>query len=108
MSWDAWIEMDAGGPEPMVKAPERWSNYTCNVLEMFAEAGLSMRALDGMPCEMAAEQLSDAIARLEAEPERFRKLNPPNGWGRYETAVEFLRSFAALCRAHPLATARVV
>lgn len=48
MSWDAWIEMDAGGPEPMVKAPERWSNYTCNVLEMFAEAGLSMRAPDGM------------------------------------------------------------
>lgn len=107
MSWDVSVEMDTGGPEPMRVDPDGYSNYTSNVAAMFAEADFYIRDLHGMACADAAAVLRDAIARLESDPDRFRALNPENGWGRYETAIEFLRGFERLCGAHPKAKAVV-
>lgn len=33
-------------------------------------------------------------------------VHPPNGWGCYEDAVEFLRWLQDACRDHPKATVR--
>ena len=47
--------------------------------------------LDGLDGPAGAEFLSVIIKGLEAEPERFRAMNPGNGWGDYDTLLETLR-----------------
>lgn len=51
--------------------------------------------------------LEDGLNRLEASPDEFRKLNPPNGWGDYEGLVRFVRRYLAACRENPDAEVRV-
>lgn len=35
--------------------------------------------------------LADIVRGLEADPERYRAMNPPNGWGDYDSLLETLR-----------------
>jgi hypothetical protein len=51
--------------------------------------------------------LEAGLALLRAEPERFKKFNPENGWGDYEGLVRFAEGVLAACREHPQATVRV-
>jgi hypothetical protein len=48
--------------------------------------------LDGLSGCEGAELLSRIITTMEAEPERFRLLNPDNGWGDFDTFLVLLRS----------------
>lgn len=50
------------------------------------------------------DQLLSAVSAMEGEPERFRALNPANGWGDYEGAVDYMRRFYLACERHPDAT----
>lgn len=50
--------------------------------------------------------LREGLARLEAEPDRFRELNPENGWGSYEGLVLFVREYLAACEQNPDAEVR--
>jgi len=52
------------------------------------------------------EPLKGGIERLEADPERFKALNPPNGWGSYDGLVRWLKEYLAACEANPDATVR--
>jgi hypothetical protein len=47
--------------------------------------------LDGMTGAQGAEYLGQIIKGLEADPPRFRAMNPPNGWGSYDSLLEVLR-----------------
>jgi len=38
---------------------------------------------------------------LISDPERFRKFDAPNGWGRYDHLVEFVKEYLAACEANP-------
>jgi len=87
-------------------------NITHNLVPMAKEAGV-YRAL-WRPDEEGYEKASQLIpvlkaglARLEAEPERFRALNPPNRWGSYEGLVAFVRATLAACEEYPEAAVRV-
>lgn len=46
--------------------------------------------LDGMSGPDGAAYLHLIIRGLEADPERFRAMNPPNGWGDYEGLLKIL------------------
>ena len=48
-----------------------------------------------------AERLRIGLARLESDPERFKKLNPSNGWGSYDCLVSFVRDYLRACENHP-------
>jgi len=50
--------------------------------------------------------LQEGLAKLIADPERFKKFNSPNRWGMYEHFVPFVRECLAACEAHPDATVR--
>ena len=100
-------------------------NYTYNVAGMFADAlsvdpALSMsdgisrimgfdgsdgpygvHRFHGAPCVEAAGPLAEGVRRMEADPAHYRAMNPDNGWGSYEGALEYLRRFARLCADHP-------
>jgi hypothetical protein len=106
MSWDATLysvtevthcaecghELDKPRQE---RAEAEWFNYTHNAGPMI------YAALDGAGIELAEEErwwqrlsgmsgpesrgyLGAIITHLEADPARFRAMDPPNGWGCYD------------------------
>ena len=98
--------------EPREERSEvEWFNFTHNTNAMIAAAfeavsgegteqcGGSLgkvigpawwRKLDGASGAGGAEYLGRIIAGLEADPARFRAMNPPNGWGSYDDLLEVL------------------
>jgi hypothetical protein len=38
---------------------------------------------------------------MEADPEKYRAMNPENRWGDYEGAMGYLRRLAEACAANP-------
>lgn len=107
MSYDIYLEIDTGGESPATVYEV--GNYTSNVSGMWTQA-LNDRALyefDGMAATEAVPLLDAGIAAMEADPAGFRELNPANGWGRYEGALDYLRRLRAGCVEHPKTVIRV-
>ncbi len=48
--------------------------------------------LDGKTGPQGAAFLDGIVRRLQADPERFRAMNPPNGFGNYDELVQRLIS----------------
>ncbi len=77
-----------------------WLNVTYNLTPMLREAGLFPNAhkdLQGAPCAEVAGVAESALRRLQENPEHFRAMNPPNGLGTYEVAVEFVSQLRDVC-----------
>lgn len=53
------------------------------------------------------EPLRAGLARLEADPAKFRAFNPSNGWGDYEGLVDFVTEYLAACERWPEAEVQV-
>lgn len=51
--------------------------------------------LDGMSGPEGAAYLNTIIVGMEADPERFRAMNPENGWGDYDSVLDVLREMRA-------------
>jgi hypothetical protein len=47
------------------------------------------------------EPLSVGLAKLTSDPDGFSVHNPPNGWGSYESLVNFVRDYLAACVTWP-------
>lgn len=47
------------------------------------------------------EPLRVGLAALESDPEKFKALNPPNGWGNYRGLVGFVRNYLFACEQDP-------
>lgn len=107
MSYDGWLMMDTGGPE-MAQVAEL-GNHTSNTSGMWrkalAAAGEDIRLADteGRVAGEALPLLRKALAHMVDHPDEYTPLNPPNGWGNYESATEYLRGVVNACEAHPLA-----
>lgn len=81
-------------------------NITHNLAPMAREAGLyeAMWRPDEIPIAKAGDlipRLEAGLATLRGDPARFMKLNPSNGWGRYENLVEVAEALLAACRQYP-------
>lgn len=77
-------------------------NITHNLNGMAKEAGLyhflwRPDEIGVTTAKQLIEPLKIGLALLESDPERFRKLNPPNGWGTYEGLVEVVRDYLEAC-----------
>ncbi len=81
------------------------ANYTYNVSEMFYDAfgGDGIRGLNGLLGHECQPLLDAAIAKMQAEPEKYRAMNPDNGWGNYEGALELLLTLRSWCVNSPMA-----
>lgn len=84
-------------------------NITHNLGKMAQDAGLY--EVLWHPSEHGISTAAQAIpllrrglARLRAEPERFKLLNPANGWGSYDGLVDFTRDVLRACEENPDAT----
>lgn len=88
------------------------ANITHNLGEMAAEAHLYTALWrPDEHCINKAKQLIDilkeGLAELQSDPERFKALNPSNGWGTYDGLVAFVRGYLAACETYPDADVEV-
>lgn len=103
MSWDASLHpglphSDCGRDELCEEL--RWWNYTHNTNRMIygaldSDRGSHVRAwylelLHGRSGPDGAAGLARILSGLRADPGRWRKLNPSNGWGDYDRLVQIL------------------
>lgn len=107
MSLDVYLTVPPTEPETVFS-----DNVTHNLTAMADAAGI-YKAL-WRPEEIGATKARDVtpwlvagLARLESRPEKFRALNPENGWGSYEGLVAFVRKYLNACLAYPDADIRV-
>lgn len=87
-------------------------NITHNLNTMALEAGLYQalwrpEELGITKAEQLAPLLRAGLDKLDADPERFRKHNPENGWGSYDGLVKFVRTYLAACEKNPDAAVSV-
>lgn len=88
------------------------ANITHNLNKMADAAGIyhHLWRPDEIGITVASEliePLTQGLATLRGQPERFQKLNPANGWGSYEVLVEFVREYLAACIRYPTAEVSV-
>lgn len=84
-------------------------NITHNLSRMAEEAGIYQYLWrpEELHIKVASElivPLEAGLARLHAEPERFKAFNPSNGWGDYYGLVRFVEAYLDACRENPDAT----
>jgi hypothetical protein len=79
---------------------------THNLNEMAMEDGIYKQLW--RPEEIGASTAGDIIGGVEIglsamklNPKKFKKFNPPNGWGTYEGLVSFTEQYLAACKKHP-------
>jgi hypothetical protein len=77
-------------------------NVTYNLGGMFRQAlGRGLDEFDGAPAVEAAGILRQGVRDMEDRPDFYKAMNPPNGWGSYEGARQFLRDLGDACADHP-------
>jgi hypothetical protein len=94
------------------------NNITHNLSKMASEVKLSngltlydvLWRPDEHELELAediAELLDEGWNILLSEPDRFRQLNPENGWGNYDNLCTFVYEYRTACWDEPDATIEV-
>lgn len=83
------------------------ANITHNLNSMAEAAGLYQYLWrpEEVAIRYAAElivPLHEGLARLKSNPEKFRSLNPSNGWGTYDDLIRFVEQYLEACIAHPM------
>lgn len=109
MSYWVYLEIDTGAPEGEWPDAVEIGNMTSNVSPMWAKAlgGVRLRDFHHVNAGEAAPKLAEAVKAMEADPDGYEEMNPPNGWGDYDGALGFLRDLAEACAKHPKCRIRV-
>ena len=102
MSYDVWLTIDTGGPEPATVCDI--GNMTSNVAPMWRLAGADLAEFDGKKAGDCLAALHHAIADMTVFPEKYEALNPPNGWGDAAGCLRYLSDVMLAFEKHPLAT----
>lgn len=105
MSYDISLEIDTGGPNPASVGRE--FNMTSNVAPMWRLAGADLAEFEGQYAGNVLHLLDKAIEDMAASPGKYTPLNPLNGWGSYDTCLEFLQELRAEFANHPQARVKV-
>lgn len=100
-----YMSVDTGGSLPVEVELADIGNYTSNVSGMWTEAlGYRLADLKGKAARDCIPDLQRAVADMIADPGRYEAMNPPNGWGSYDGALDYLRRLRDACIAHPKAS----
>ena len=88
------------------------SSITHNLNKMAGEAGIYEACWQ--PEEIGATKAKDIIGKLalavdlmKKYPERFKKFDSPNGYGKYEHFLPWVESYLKACEENPNATIEV-
>ena len=85
------------------------ANITHNLVEMADEAGVYMSVWRPeesgiLKAGQLIPVLRKGIEMMEADPDRFRKFDSPNGWGTYDDFLPWLKKYLGACEEHPEAS----
>ena len=99
MSADLWIKFEAC--ETCGRGAERGAelNVTYNLSGMLREAGFNgWDWCTGKPAPEVGAHMLAVLDGMVTDPERWRAMNPPNGWGDYDGCLQGrMRDFASAC-----------
>lgn len=105
------------GREPVIAAIEESdevysANITHNLSRMAREADIYeyLWRPDEIGVKHANQLISplrNGLARLKADPPRYKALNPQNGWGTYEGLLQFIEQYLQACEQQPAAEVSV-
>ena len=103
MSWDVSLGVEVDGQ--LVEISDTWRNYTHNCNRMIRDAGLTEwpYSVHGWAASTLGERLSAALDVLRSDPDKYRAMDPENGWGSYDTLVPLLEQVVESCRQYPSA-----
>lgn len=87
-------------------------NITHNLNKMAMEAGIYQHLwrpeeIGITKAEQLIRPLTDGLALLKSDPERFEAFNAPNGWGMYPHLVAFVDDYLSACIDNPESFVRV-
>lgn len=103
MSYDVSLEADTGG-EPV----EIWTrNHTSNTGCMWRDAGLDLVAYEGAKASALRSAAHEACGVILENMEKYRAMEPGNGWGTVVSTVEFLTDISNACARYPATTVRI-
>jgi len=82
------------------------SSITHNLNKMAEEAGIYYHLwrpeeLNITRAKELINPLREGLHKLKSDPERFKKLNPDNGWGSYDGLVKFVSNYLDACYEYP-------
>jgi hypothetical protein len=109
------MSLDVDLYTPEADGREEWVHYTANITHnlgrMAEEAeiyGVVWRPEENgiTTAGQLIAPLSAAIVRMRLDPERFKKLDSPNGWGTYENFLPWIVKYYDACVANPQAHVR--
>jgi hypothetical protein len=110
MSYDIYLKYPAcdacGSPGFDADYGYNW-NYTTNCAPMWRLAGADLAGFDGKQAAECAAVLREAIASMRREPDRYKALDPPNGWGSFDELLPHLEELLKRLEKHPNAYVRV-
>lgn len=81
-------------------------NITHNLGSMAAAAGIYEYLWRPDECKIEKAEgligpLKKGLALMKADPEKFKKYNPSNGWGDYVGFVQWIEDYIKACEANP-------
>jgi hypothetical protein len=104
------------GREPVAGQQEEdcevyWGNITHNLVEMAKVADIYKclwrpQETGITHAHQMIQPLRDGLARLEDNPQEYKKLNPQNGWGDYDGFVNFVFEYLQACEKFPQAVVK--
>lgn len=104
MSWALWLEADVGGEDERPQLSETDINYTSNAHRMIRLAmGGTPCNFKGLTAEEALPYVEQGVVGLEVDEEACRELQPPNGWGDYDSFLAWMRNLRDLFARYPKA-----
>lgn len=102
------ISVDTGGEQPHeIELYE--TNITHNLGKMAREAGIYRALWHGEGKEKTGkagdiiEDLQKGLDDMKSNPDKYKRLDAPNGWGTYEQFVPFVEKVLEACKKHPKA-----
>lgn len=108
MSYDFSMSIDAGGTGLIPLSYDE--NYTSNVGCMFRDAFSNEEGvcqLNGLTGKECHPILKKGILAMVNDQAKYKAMNPDNGWGDYEGALELLVRLNGWCLSAPNAIMRV-
>lgn len=105
MSWDVWLATEVDGHEVEITPS---FNYTHNCNPMIRLAGFEQwpYELNGMACRQFCSKLADALHEMRRTPDRYRAMDPENGWGDFDSLRTQLTKIHDTFDRYPSATVR--
>lgn len=84
-------------------------NITHNVSRMWREAGCyeALYKSEGDRAKDHLEAVQKAITAMLGDPQKYKAMEPDNGWGDYRGAVEWLQEVRDAMEQYPLARIHV-